>query len=91
MLRQSKKLDLLEKRNEEEQTPLHLAILCRNFNLIVILLRFSASVAAVDADSNTALHYAVKEGLGADMLKCFLMDRFGEKVASYIDLKNNGN
>lgn len=90
VMKQFNKFDLLEKRNEEGQTPLHLATLSHNFNLVAILLKVSASVAATDADSNTPLHYGLKENVGVDILERLLQERPTEKVASYIDLKNNG-
>lgn len=83
-------LDLLKKRNDEDQSPLQLAILCHNVKLVLILLKFSASVTNVDANLNTALHYAIRENASNDILELLLLDRQEEKVANYIDLKNTG-
>lgn len=87
---QYKKTDLLEKRNEDGQSPLQLAIMCRNYKLVDTLLKMSALVSTVDGHLNTALHCALKENVGINVLECLLQDRREEKVASYIDLTNSG-
>lgn len=85
-----KKTDLLDKRNEDEQSPLQLAVMCHNYKLVETLMRMSAFVSTADGKWNTALHYALKENVGVNILECLLQDRVQEKVESYIDLKNNG-
>lgn len=90
MLRQFQKLDLLENKNDDEHTPLQLAIMCHNAYLVTILLKFSTSIANVDSESNTALHVAVKSSVGKEILDTLLQDRPLEKIATYIDSKNNG-
>lgn len=90
ILMQFKKLDLLKIRNDDEQTPLHLAVICHHPYLVALLLKLSAPVGAVDSESNTVLHVAIKENVGLNIMERLLEDRAWEKVDNYIDLKNNG-
>lgn len=84
------KLDLLHICNESGQTPLHLAIRCNNCRLVFGLLDCYAVVGIPDVDLNTPLHYAIKDGVGTNILKYLVRDRTREHVTEYIDLKNAG-
>lgn len=91
ILKHFDKLDLLQIRNDSGRTPLHLAIMCHNSKLVQFLLNCFALVGTADVDLNTSLHYAIKEGVGLDILKYLVVDRPRERVSSYIDSKNTGN
>lgn len=89
ILKYFNKLDLIRVRNDSGQTHLHLAIMCNNCKLVLILLECFALVGTADVDLNTSLHYAIKENVGLNILKYLVLDRPKEVVASYIDSKNS--
>lgn len=84
------KLDLLHICNESGQTALHLAVRSNNCKLVFGLLECYAVVGIPDVHLNTPLHYAIKGGVGMNILKYLLRDRTREPVASYIDFKDAG-
>ncbi|KAG5891588.1 hypothetical protein JTB14_022253 [Gonioctena quinquepunctata] len=83
-----KQFDLVENENGDCQTPLQLAVACRNQCLVKALLLCRAKVSNADTDLNTSLHVAVKSGCSADILDMLLTDRDYEKVRDYIDMTN---
>ena len=51
--------EIIEKKNEESLTALHIAIIENNVNALKILLEFKANLEAVSSSGHTALHFAV--------------------------------
>ncbi|XP_074038892.1 nuclear factor NF-kappa-B family member relish isoform X2 [Leptinotarsa decemlineata] len=84
-----RQFDLIGKENADNQTALHLAVLCHNELLVKSLLLCHAKVSALDAELNTSLHLAVKCHVSKKMLDLLLTDRNCERVAKYIDMTNS--
>ena len=53
--------DLMEARDEDGFTPLHLAVIAGNMPLVTFLLANNADVAAVDSEKHTVVHWATGE------------------------------
>ena len=50
--------DLMESRDEDGFTPLHLAVIAGNAQLVTFLLANGADVSAVDNEKHTVVHWA---------------------------------
>lgn len=50
--------DLVESRDEDGFTPLHLAVIAGNMSLVTFLLANNADVMAVDSEKHTVVHWA---------------------------------
>ena len=53
--------EIIEKKNEESLTALHIAVIEDNVEALKVLLKFNADLEAVDNKGHTALHFAVGE------------------------------
>ena len=68
--------EIVEKKNEESLTALHVAVIENNVNALKILLEFKANLEAVSSGGHTALHFAVgKSRLYTSVSKVLAMDR----------------
>lgn len=74
--------DLVETRDEDGFTPLHLAVIAGNMPLVTFLLANNADVNAVDNEKHTVVHWAT--GKFKEMISlCIFI------IACYIFLFNN--
>ncbi|KAJ8958305.1 hypothetical protein NQ318_017451 [Aromia moschata] len=80
--------DLVNVKNAEGETPLHLAVKCQNEILVKYLLACRAKVGVVNGNMNTCLHTAVEENAPIKIVEMLLANRDHEKVTSYIDMDN---
>lgn len=76
--------EYLEITDLEDNTPLYLAILSNNQNIIAYLLEKGADVTIKDAAGNTPLHYAVME-LNFEAVKCLI------DLGADVNVKTDGN
>lgn len=53
--------DLVESRDEDGFTPLHLAVIAGNMPLVTFLLANKADINAVDSEKHTIVHWATGE------------------------------
>jgi ankyrin repeat protein len=51
--------EIIEKKNEDSLTALHIVVIQNNVDALNILLEFKTNVEAVDSKGHTALHFAV--------------------------------
>ncbi|XP_035223577.1 NF-kappa-B inhibitor alpha-like [Stegodyphus dumicola] len=97
MLRNSISIDLT---NFLRQTPLHLAVILGNAEMVRLLLRCGAAVTLRDRNGNSVFHLAVKANANAEVLQLLLtqpqsktvinsMDHEGYSALHYAVFKNN--
>ncbi|CAH1114209.1 unnamed protein product [Psylliodes chrysocephalus] len=83
-----RQFELIKKSNNEQQTPLHLAVLCFNGPMVNSLLMCRARISALDSDLNTPLHLAINSNAPIEILEMLLIKRECENVKDFIDLEN---
>lgn len=66
-----KQATLAETKNSKGQYPIHQALLCKDIELLELVLKAGVNVNAQDADGNTALHMAINEQ-NKEMVKLLL-------------------
>lgn len=76
--------DIINMKNDLYQTPLHLAVLTNQADIVENLVAAGADIAILDRHGNSALHLAAKEGK-ADILEILLKHK---NIAKIIDLPN---
>ncbi|XP_069086309.1 nuclear factor NF-kappa-B p105 subunit isoform X1 [Pleurodeles waltl] len=76
--------DIINMKNDLYQTPLHLAVLTNQADIVENLVSAGADIALLDRHGNSALHLAAKEGK-ANILEILLKHK---NVAKIIDLPN---
>ncbi|GBN19314.1 B-cell lymphoma 3 [Araneus ventricosus] len=97
MLKASISVDLT---NYLRQTPLHLAVMLGNVEMVQLLLKCGSSVTLRDRNGNSAVHLAVKSSTNKDVLNLILshpdtkailnsLDHEGYSALHYAVFKNN--
>ncbi|KAJ8963272.1 hypothetical protein NQ318_018739 [Aromia moschata] len=66
--------DLVEEHDEDGFTPLHLAVIAGNMQLVTFLLANGADVRAVDNEQHTVVHWATGESIRPPGLESFEVD-----------------
>ncbi|XP_041045532.1 nuclear factor NF-kappa-B p105 subunit-like isoform X1 [Carcharodon carcharias] len=79
--------DIINMRNDLYQTPLHLAVITRQVEVVELLLQAGADVGLLDCHSNSVLHLAAEQG-DVKMLSVLLSKR-NKAVLDLLHLPNN--
>ncbi|XP_078057609.1 nuclear factor NF-kappa-B p105 subunit [Mustelus asterias] len=79
--------DIINMRNDLYQTPLHLAVITKQGEVVESLLQAGADVALLDCHSNSVLHLAAEQG-DVKMLSV-LLNRRSKAVRELLHLPNN--
>ncbi|KAG8179770.1 hypothetical protein JTE90_022945 [Oedothorax gibbosus] len=82
MLKAGISLDIV---NYNRQTPLHLAVMVGNKELVVLLLKCGACFSLRDRRGNTVLHLAVKSNAKKDMLALLLERSEAKSIINMLD------
>uniref|UniRef100_UPI00398EF0B6 nuclear factor NF-kappa-B p105 subunit-like isoform X1 n=1 Tax=Pristiophorus japonicus TaxID=55135 RepID=UPI00398EF0B6 len=79
--------DIVNMRNDLYQTPLHLAVITRQAEMVEMLLQAGADVGLLDCHSNSVLHLAAEQG-DVKILNVLLSKR-NKAVVELLSLPNN--
>ncbi|KAG9480303.1 hypothetical protein GDO78_012009 [Eleutherodactylus coqui] len=77
--------DIINVRNDLYQTPLHLAVITRQADIVQDILKAGGNILLLDRSGNSVLHLACKEGDAATL--SILLNH--PKISEIIDLPNN--
>lgn len=78
---------LINVRNADMYSPLHLAVICKNDELVTHLLKCKGNPCQIDKHGNTALHLAVEHMVGPALLESLIHSPNSNNL---MDLENYG-
>lgn len=76
--------EIIEMKNEESLTALHIVVIENNVDALKILLEFNAKLEAMDSKGHTALHFAVGKSA---LLSYLILD--SKKIQNFVTVLLN--